>query len=195
MCDFKVVYGPVRARDIPAFLESGMRATDDMRWVSFSLADRAGLIGVEVVEVLKWAVPIVVIVVLLTGGESMLDRVTAGMLTASPILAGLLAGVVIVPLLLPWIPGRAFALKGAIAGAVAVGASLSLTPGDHPAAVMVQLFLVGTAVASFFAMQFTGATTFTSPSGVEWEMRRALPLQVGAVVVASGIAVARLFGG
>ena len=195
VCGFKVVYGPVRARDIPAFLESGMLATDDMRRVTFTLGERAEMVGVEIVGVLIWIVLIVAVMVLLAGGESVLDRVNAGMLAALPILAGLLAGVVLVPVLLPWIPGRAFSLKGAILGAVAVGAALALTPGAHPAAVSVQLLLVGTAIASFFAMQFTGATTFTSPSGVEWEMRRALPLQIGAAVIASGIAVVRVFGG
>jgi len=192
-CGFKVVYGPVRASDIPAFLEDGMRATDDMRRVTFKLGERVAMVGVEIVEAVKYIVPIVVIMVLLAGGESVLDRVNAGLLAALPILAGLLAGVVLVPALLPWIPGRAFSLKGAIVGAVTVGATLALTPGAHSAAVSVQLFLVGTTVASFFAMQFTGATTFTSPSGVEWEMRHALPWQIGGIVIASVIAVARFF--
>ena len=195
ICGFKVVYGPVRARDIPAFLESGMRATDDMRRVTFSLGDRVELVGVELAWVVKWVVPIVAVMVLLAGGESILDRTRTGMLTASPILAGVLAGVVLVPIFLPWIPGRAFSLKGAILGAIVVGATLALTPGVHSVAASIQVFLLGTAVASFLAMQFTGATTFTSPSGVEWEMRRALPLQIGAAVIAGGIAVVRIFGG
>jgi hypothetical protein len=195
ICGFKVVYGPVRARDIPAFLESGLRATDDMRQVTFTLAERVEMIGVEIVGVLIWVVLILAVMVLLSSGESILDRVNAGMVAALPILAGLFAGVVLVPVLLPWIPGRAFSLKGAIVGAVAVSAVLALSPGPLLVAVGVQRFLAGTAVASFFAMQFTGATTFTSPSGVEWEMRRALPWQIGGIVVASGIAVARFFGG
>jgi hypothetical protein len=195
ICGFKVVYGPVRARDIPAFLESGMRATDDMRQVTFTLAERVEMIGVEIVGVLIWVVLILAVMVLLSSGESILDRVNAGMVAALPILAGLFAGVVLVPAFLPWIPGRAFSLKGAIVGAVAVSAVLALSPGPLLVAVGVQRFLAGTAVASFFAMQFTGATTFTSPSGVEWEMRRALPWQIGGIVVASGIAVAWFFGG
>jgi hypothetical protein len=172
-----------------------MRATDDMRRVTFSLGDRVELVGVELAWVVKWVVPIVAVMVLLAGGESILDRTRTGMLAASPILAGVLAGVVLVPIFLPWIPGRAFSLKGAIMGAIVVGATLALTPGVHSVAASIQVFLLGTAVASFLAMQFTGATTFTSPSGVEWEMRRALPLQIGAAVIAGGIAVVRIFGG
>lgn len=36
-------------------------------------------------------------------------------------------------------------------------------------------------------MSFTGSSTYTSPSGVEWEMRRAIPAQ--AVGVVAGVAV------
>jgi hypothetical protein len=39
------------------------------------------------------------------------------------------------------------------------------------------------AVASFCAMNFTGSTPFTSPSGVEKEMRSAIPLQGGALLL------------
>jgi acetyl-CoA decarbonylase/synthase complex subunit gamma len=113
ICGFKVVYGPVRARDIKAYLEAAMDATDDMRRVTFGLGERVEVIGVELTAVLKWIVPIFAVMVLLAGGESFLDRVRAVMLTASPILVGVLAGVVLVPILLPWIPGRAFSLKGA----------------------------------------------------------------------------------
>jgi hypothetical protein len=37
------------------------------------------------------------------------------------------------------------------------------------------------AIGSFFAMNFTGSTPFTSPSGVELEMHRAIPAQALAV--------------
>jgi hypothetical protein len=41
-------------------------------------------------------------------------------------------------------------------------------------------------------MSFTGSTTFTSPSGVEKEMRRAIPLQGVAVLLAG---VLWIYGG
>jgi hypothetical protein len=34
-------------------------------------------------------------------------------------------------------------------------------------------------------MNFTGSTPFTSPSGVEKEMRRAIPMQVAALLIAT----------
>ena len=189
---FKVVYGPIRAHDLKAFLDSGMRATEDMRRVTFSLAERLEVVGVEVMTVLKWSALIVLVMMLLPGADSMIERLGAAVRKAAPVLAGFLAGTVLVPVLLPWIPGRAFSLKGALVGVLVVGATILLLPGTHTLLGTAQVFLFGTVAASFFAMQFTGATTFTSPSGVEWEMRRALPFHVGAVLLASGLGIGHL---
>ena len=43
------------------------------------------------------------------------------------------------------------------------------------------------AVASFVAMNFTGASTYTSLSGVRREMRVALPVQIACAVVGAGM--------
>jgi hypothetical protein len=42
----------------------------------------------------------------------------------------------------------------------------------------VALILFITVISSYLAMNFTGSTPYTSPSGVEKEMRKAIPLQV-----------------
>ena len=52
---FKVVYGPVRAEDLGAFLDAGMKATDQMRRIQFPLWDRIVLIPVELVMGTKYA--------------------------------------------------------------------------------------------------------------------------------------------
>jgi hypothetical protein len=44
-------------------------------------------------------------------------------------------------------------------------------------------------------MNFTGATPFTSPSGVEKEMRTALPLQLGGLLVAAAAWIGAAFSG
>jgi hypothetical protein len=53
----------------------------------------------------------------------------------------------------------------------------------------VALLLAATALASYLATSFTGSTTFTSPSGVEKEMRRAIPLQLAVLLVAIALGV------
>jgi hypothetical protein len=42
-------------------------------------------------------------------------------------------------------------------------------------------------------MNFTGSTTFTSPSGVEKEMRKAIPLQALASITAGIVWIAGAF--
>jgi hypothetical protein len=49
------------------------------------------------------------------------------------------------------------------------------------------LVLLAVAVSSYVAMNFTGTTPFTSPSGVEKEMRRFIPIQSIIMLAAIGL--------
>lgn len=196
-CGFKVVYGPVRARDLRSFLEKDMLATPEMRRVTFSTLERAVLTPVELTAFGRgtlWAA----LGLLLLGGIgpdifspwSAWTRGGAAVLTAASALA---TGAILVPILLPWIPGRSFALKGAIAGVAVSVLGLLLFGSSFEKANSVALLLGLSAAASFVAMNFTGSTTFTSPSGVEKEMRKAIPLQALALIAAGIIWIAGAF--
>jgi acetyl-CoA decarbonylase/synthase complex subunit gamma len=81
-------------------------------------------------------------------------------------------------------------IKGLWAGIAAAGcvffSSSSLPPSTAAEwTEMVALLLIMTAVSSWYGMNFTGATTYTSRSGVRKEMLRAIPLQCAAVLVGS----------
>ena len=98
--------------------------------------------------------------------------------------AGILGGAVAAPILLPWIPGRAFALKGTLTGIVA---GLAVVIAFRNSLIWVEataLLLITIVISSYLAMNFTGSTPFTSPSGVEKEMRRAIPLQAAVALIA-----------
>jgi hypothetical protein len=187
---FRVCYGPVRATDLPAFLATGNKATPAMRRVTFTTLERLVLTPVEITSLLKpagWAALLLPVLGGLGPQLFSLDATVSrggGALLAG--LAGVLTGTVLVPLLLPWIPGRMFAVKGAQAGlAVAIAGVLLFTErlgGLNCAALLLAL----PAVAAWCAMNFTGSTTFTSPSGVEREMRRTIPWQAAALL-AGGI--------
>jgi hypothetical protein len=56
-CRFSVVYGPVRAQDIPRFLSEGMKTTPEMRRVTFPVSERLALTPVELVGFLKLCCP------------------------------------------------------------------------------------------------------------------------------------------
>ncbi|MHB8867205.1 MAG: mercury methylation corrinoid protein HgcA [Thermoleophilia bacterium] len=194
---FRVAYGPVRAVDIPAFLHSGLRATPEMRRVSFTVKERLAVTGVEIVRALRVVVPLAVAAVLVAAlltGVGVVGASWGWLAVAAPFAAALVAGLVAVPALLPWIPGRAFASKGAVVGAVAAGLALLVVRGRLSPVVMLAALVGATALTSYLAVSFTGSTTFTSPSGVEKEMRRAIPVQLAAVLLAAALFLAHVVG-
>jgi len=196
---FRVVYGPVRARDLPLFLQSGMRATPGMRRVRFPFLRRVELAPSEVVLSAKYTLPIAAGFFLLSGlgpdGYSAARLSTIGTRSALIFSAGYLAAVFGTPMLLPWLPGRSFSLKGAWIGLAAVAGAAwawTLYGFDRPLG-MASWVLLLPAIASFVAMNFTGASTYTSLSGVRREMRVAVPIQAAAAAVGLGLWIAGRF--
>jgi CO dehydrogenase/acetyl-CoA synthase delta subunit len=197
-CGFEVVWGPVRISDIRAFLDAGMKAETHMRRVSFTTAERLVLIPVELSFVPKPLMWVALAAFLISGiGPGLFslgDAWVRGWMVLAAFLTAVAAGAVVTPALLPWIPGTAFAVKGALVGAAAgmllvLGLDMGVTSLGG-----VAILLCTLAMSSFLAMNFTGSTPFTSPSGVEKEMRRAIPLQLAAVLAAAGIWVGAAFG-
>jgi hypothetical protein len=198
LCGFSVTFGPVRAGDIPAFLAAGMKATADMRRVRFPLRDRAVLIPVELSLAWRWKVLVGVAAASFLvgiGGSGRFSPTAIG-LRAAEVYAGvltvLIAGAVVVPLALPWLPGRAFAAKGAFVGAVFAGAAAFFLHAALPPLALSAACLAVTAATSYVAMNFTGSTTFTSPSGVQKEMRAWLPWQIAGASLAILLFVAQI---
>jgi hypothetical protein len=192
---FKVIYGPVRAKDLPVFMDNGLRALPEMRLKTFTTRERAALIPIELVGAMKWALIIIPVFFLLGGvgnpGGFWANALDHGLVAAFAILAALLAGAVFTPLLLPWLPGRAFSLKGLSVGLIAAAVlmifridSLSAWPGFLEG--LAWCFLVPS-VAAYLGMNFTGASTYTSLSGVKKEMQWAVPLEIAGAVVGLGL--------
>jgi hypothetical protein len=194
---FRAVWGPVRASDLPAFLDAEMRATPDMRRVTFSLRDRLVLIPVEMMAVLGIMLAILAANTVVAGlsarGFSIADALSSIGPTLAVVLTAAIAGTIVTPLLLPWIPGRMFSVRGALVGAVGAAIVLPLVAGAfHPLRLAAAAILI-VAGSSYMAMNFTGATTFTSLSGVLKEMKASLPWQVGGAGTALALWIARVF--
>jgi hypothetical protein len=100
------------------------------------------------------------------------------------LVCGVLSGAALTPLFLSRLPGKAFSVKGASAGFI-MAACLALALWQKTSGLeLLGLALLVMAISSFMAMNFTGSTPFTSPTGVEKEMRRAIPLQAAASLAA-----------
>ena len=186
-CGFKVVYGPVRSNDLPQFLRTGLTATPDMRRVRFTIVDRFILPPVELVSMWKYTLWSILALFILGGiGPQVFSFSAAwsrGITAVAVGLLGLFTGAVITPILLPWLPGRAFAMRGAIAGLVIGVIGILVFSASLDWLNSLALLLAVAAVSSWCAMHFTGSSTFTSPSGVEKEMRQAIPAQAAVLLV------------
>lgn len=183
---FHVVFGPVRTDDVPAFLAAGMQATSEMREVQFPLGDRLAVIPVELVQAASKVLFVAACFFLLAGfgrdGYSASRATDAGLFSAALFLLVCLASLTLTPMLLPWLPGRAFAIKGAWLGlgllVALMGYKWPLPGASENWFVFGAWCLILPAVASFAAINFTGCTTFTSVSGARREVRIAVPIQV-----------------
>ena len=180
---FKVIYGPIRSKDLPAFLENGHKATPEMRQKTFNLWERAAVIPVELVAALKSSIMIIPLFFIISFLAK--SGVNHGLYACLALLISILSGAVLTPLLLPWVPGRAFSLKGLSLGILAAFLFMALRPATGLE--MLAWLLIIPAASSFLAMNFTGASTYTSLSGVKKEMRWAVPFEIGAVVVGLGL--------
>ena len=196
---FKVIYGPVRAKDLPNFLASGLKSERHMRKVTFTARDRFILIPVELAHLPKPSLWILLAAFVVSGIGTSIFSFSAAWVRGSMITiayaAGILAGAVVTPVLLPWVPGRSFALKGAILGVLSGTGVMALFRGELQVFGALALMLCTTAISSYLAMNFTGSTPFTSPSGVEKEMRKAIPLQAAALLLALAAWVGSAFAG
>lgn len=182
---FSAEFGPIRAMDLPRYLDHG--ADDAMRMVTFTLKERAEVIPVEVVlgcMPLLWALLAALAASLVGADMSWAAIGGRWLLTASATGLGVLAGTVLFPLLLPWLPTRSFSLGGAALG-LAAGMLLPTLHSEAKALSLVGAGLWTVALASWQALNFTGSTPYTAPSGVEKEMRRAIPLQAIGVLLAA----------
>ena len=188
-CGFSVRFGPVRATDLPAWLERDGQGDEAMREVTFTLAERAVLIPVELYLLARPLLGLVVLALCLSGlGPGVFSPAAAvqrGVLLLGATGLGILAGAVLVPLLLPWLPARQFWLKGVYTGLAVAALARPLVAAGLSGVEQVGLALWAVAVSSYLAMNFTGSTPFTSLSGVEREMRRGLPVQLLAVGAAA----------
>ena len=189
---FKVEYGPVRACDLPEYLRTG-KANPEMRRVQFPVRDRIVLAPVELVHT---ALPTIVIAVVLW--------FLAGPVAALAAIAAVVAGTVLFPILLPFIPTKDFSTKGLLLGGIvaipfaAAFASAPTLPGWARLIAAIAPLLIMPAVTAYLALNFTGSTTFTSRTGVKKEIYRYVPVMtfmaVSGILLGIALGVSRILG-
>ena len=182
---YKVCYGPVRASDIKAYADAGYRATKEMRTVNFTLWDRLVLTPVDLIPAIKKALPVFGVMLLANQfAEKPFDNCDTAALAGA-----ILSGTVLTPAMLPVIPGSAFSWKGWLTGMVFT-AGILLAAGKvkrENKNLAAGSLLLYPAISAYLAMNFTGASTYTSPSGVNREMKTALPFITSAAATGAAL--------
>jgi len=180
---FKVEYGPVLASDIKGYLK-GHEATTEMRRVRFPLRDRMVLVPVEIVNYWRYLLPAVLLMYILGG--------VMGVLAVLIIIS---FGLVLFPMLLPYLPTRQFSSKGLILGIL--GGLLLVYLQTWQAGLILNTAGVITALAevllmappvAYMALNFTGSSPIASRTGVKREIFRYIPtfavmLVVGTILI------------
>lgn len=186
---FNVKFGPVRARDIKAYLAAGMKATPEMRRVTFNLYERMEVSWMEFAHAIQpgW---------LITVGLAI-----AGFLGFGPawILIGLLwtgiiTGSILTAALLPFVPGRAFSVKGGILGAIAAACVVFFKAQAWHAPALLSGIIFTAAISAYVSLNYTGNSTYTSLSGVKKEIKFALPVIIAMLAVSAILQLASFFG-
>jgi hypothetical protein len=182
---FRVEYGPVRARDLPDYLKT-RTTTPEMRRVRFPFIDRIVLSPVELVHAAAPTIVAAVLLYFIAGSVASLAAITA-----------VLAGTVLFPALLPFLPTKDFSTKGLFLGLVIAlpfavyGAThSSLSSWANVLAGIIPLLLIPPVVA-YLALNFTGCTPYTSRTGVRTEIFRYVRVMVS--LAGCGIILAILF--
>lgn len=157
-------------------------STKEMRQLSFTLYERMVLVPVELVLVMKSLLitgAALFVVFFLAAGYK------AGLSAFIAFFGAVVTGTVVTPLLLPFLPSRSFAIKGACVGIIwSYCFHLLVGSGTIGNVAASAIFLALPAVSAFYAFNFTGCTNYTSLSGVNAEMRIGIPL-MGSAVLAS----------
>ncbi len=179
---FTVLYGPVRISDIPQFIQAGYKAAKEMRRVNFGWYDRAKLIPNDIIYNIRYLLFLFTVLFVFSGintsGYSVQQALKNIVPISKIIAAGYFAGLVFTPLLLPYIPTQNFSFKGLITGAIfSLFLFLSNSLDGSLLTRCAEIFLI-LSFSSFLAMNFTGASTYTSLAGVKKEMKIAVPIQI-----------------
>lgn len=182
---FRVSFGPVEAKDIPAYVAAGYKKTKAMSTIRFSMLDRLMLTPMEINPAMKkypwFAAGVLLLFGLQPSGLLFKEAWFGGWPFLVLGIVAVLAGAFVTPLLLPFVPSRFFAVKGWIVGLLMTLFVQKLGILNNDGALLIAMtYLLFPILSSYIALQFTGAATFTGMTGVKKELKITMPVYLGA---------------
>jgi len=178
---FNVIYGPVRASDIKTFMEGGKKADEKMRTVTFPMKERLVLIPVELKNFFIYALAFCI-----------LGYLTAGPFGLMVVLSIYLGGLVLFPILFPYLPTKDYSTKGMFVGGLIsiplIAVALCKWKGIDTidlVAYEISIVLYSLAFTGYLGLNWTGATPYPSRSSVRREIFRYIPVMALFAIVAT----------
>ncbi|MFA5480099.1 MAG: mercury methylation corrinoid protein HgcA [Candidatus Muiribacteriota bacterium] len=173
---FKVFFGPVRAEDINQYITNHYNADEKMRTVNFKFFDRIKLIPVELKLSLKYI--FFFFILFLAKNYFLLDEksikliINNSLKNVIPVLGGLVCGTVLIPMFLPYIPFKAFFIKGFYVGVIYTVIIFNYLDYFGYGSILEKFSVViwTIVISSLSSLNFTGCSTYTSFSGVKKEI-------------------------
>ena len=159
-----------------------------MRRVKFTVWDRLVLTPMEMIPAFKiyaiYAAVMFFIGALKPSGIIFKEGLADGLPFIFLGFLAVLAGALVTPLLLPFVPFRSFVVKGWFVGVVFILIGINNIPIAAPTTAFYAFsFLFFPLTSSYIALQFTGSTVFTGMSSVKKELRYAMPVYISVVFI------------
>ena len=175
---FNVIWGPVRANDISAWITAGYKKSDKMRKITFNIRERMIVAIRDFLFSWKFALVLILIAGLygLPNTNSWFERFFP---IAILLLGTIPVGTLLFPALLPFLPFKSFALKGSILGII-WGICCALLFEFSPLLAIAAAIIEGAFVA-YIGMIFTGSSTFTCQQGALQEVKKGIPVIIGSL--------------
>ncbi len=186
---FRVAYGPVRAEDLSAYVNNGYKCDAEMRSVRFDIIDRLILTPIELRQIFSKFPLFLLFVFIFFGltpqGIIFRDSIVKGYPFIAAGLFSIFTGAFFTPVFLPFIPFRAFAVKGWVAGVVLFASLFYFADVFelYKIYLIISMMIIFPLLSSYMALQFTGASTYTSLSGVKREIKIAFPVYIAGAVL------------
>jgi len=185
---YRIVFGPVEAKDLKEFISNRFKATEEMRKVRFNFQDRLKLTPLQFIQNIKYyfiALSILFIINLIVMKDLNIALNNA-VYQSIPFIIGIGIAAIAFPLLLPVLPFRSFSLKGVLLGILYV----------IPIMLFKDVFFISGSllwIISYMSLliimmvnitlSFTGSTTYTSFSGVIKETLWTIPISIVVLVI------------
>ncbi len=186
---FSISYGPVDAADLKEYISKGYSADRKMRTKTFNIGERFAVSITHFVQAVSLTF---LISILLTVLDFLLrPEINTALfrnfyVNSELSFSSLLTGSIIAGIMLPILPGKAFALKGFFISLIFSAVTYTLKSNFNSAEidmVLISKLIFLSCWIIFQVLNLTGSSTYTSLSGVRKEMKYTIPL----LIIATGI--------